>query len=166
MSEEKGTFESWTEEMTVAGSDLLSKLQEVLKDASVHRFRVVNNRTGEVVVDIPAAFGLGAAFLANIWAIIGAAVLYVADFQIVVEHRGPVSEDDAADVADEIIVHDEKPVEKAPPVEEVVVEDKPAPEKAAPAMAADQCQGTTKAGTQCKRKPTEGAAYCYAHQPA
>lgn len=202
MNEQKGKFETWTEELTVAGGDLYEKLQELMKDASVHRLRVINNRSGDVVFDIPVALGIGVALIANIWAVIGTAILYVADFQIVVERRVPVAEDDAAAesasdeaaepeadasaevvdtvddvmgddveadtsepeaVADETVEAAEEVAALAEPVEDDSASDAPVEEAA---VAVEQCQGTTKAGSQCKRKPSEGSAYCYTHQPA
>ena len=150
----KGTFETWTEEMTVAGGELVDTMKSLLQDASVHRLQVINNRTGDVVVDIPAALGLPAAIFLNIWLVLGALILYVADFNIVIERR--VEEDADDSVADKIVVHEEVAEE----AEEVVKE---AP--AATGAEIEQCQGTTKSGSQCKRKPMEGSAYCYAHQP-
>ena len=167
-NEEKGTFETWTEEVTVAGGDLYDTMKEMLKDASAYRMRVVNKRTEEVVFDIPVALGVGAALILQIWAVIGAAVLYVADFRIVVEHRQVVTDDIIIedDLANEIVIHDANDVvaetetepvaEAAAPVEELTVAD---------TADAERCQGFTKSGSQCKRKPMEGSAYCYAHKP-
>ena len=55
-NEEKGTFETWTEEVTVAGGDLYDTMKDMLKDASAYRMRVINKRTEEVVFDIPIIF--------------------------------------------------------------------------------------------------------------
>ena len=172
MSNNKGTFETWTEDMTVAGSELMETLKEMMNDASIHRMRVINNRTEKTVVDIPAAAAIPVALMLNVWALIGAAVLYAADFRVIVERLGahPDSAESAADnVAEEIVILDEEPEAEAPAEPDAgktatpIVEEVPVVEAVAEAV--EQCQGHTKAGAQCKRKPTEGSAYCYAHQP-
>ncbi len=101
MSEDnKGTFETWTEELTVAGNDLIDTLKELLADASVHRLQVVNNKNGKVVVDIPAVAGVPAAIFLNIWLLLGALILYVADFKIVIERRAPKADGSDSGAAD------------------------------------------------------------------
>ena len=273
------TVHQFTEEVEVAGRDVIGKVKELLQDASVHRIKVINKSHDEVVLDIPAVAGAGGALLLAPlapWLLLGVAAMYVMNFKIVVERRGEVAPDEVEVVdvvdesatdesddttsADEIIIEEmpaDAPVEAAEveevedaseepdveadmvevdevasdepeveivieksqpeavadasedaeaveiehiadrsaevaaeepePVVESVVEDvEPSAEIEMPVEAVeeieietiiedsaepavveelDRCQGMTKAGTQCKRKPMEGSAYCYAHQP-
>ncbi len=206
MSEDnkKGTFETWTEELSVAGNDLIDTLKELLNDASVHRLLVINKRTDKVVVDIPALYGVPAAIFLNIWMVLGALVLYATDFKVVIERRlstesdadgaGDKTAEDSAETtepqaepAQQSAAEPDAPVEpKSADKAEAKSEAKPEAKSDAPAAKEDKastkerekaadddkkidpthCQGMTKAGKQCKRKPMEGSAYCFAHQPS
>ena len=166
------TVTQFTEEMEVAGREVVSAIKRLLKDTTVHRIKVINDSHDEVVLDIPAAAGAGGAILfAGLapWMMLGVAALYVMNFRIVIERRveemvediDVTSADEELDVI-EIETPDE--VEIAPEIE-IVIEKAPADVEPV-VEAVEQCQGNTKAGAQCKRKPMEGSAYCYAHQPA
>ena len=215
----RDTVHQVTEEIQVAGREIISTLKTLLQDASVHRIRVFNSNTNELIVDIPAIAGAGGALLFAPLAplmLLGVVTLYLMDFTIVIERQSePIVEDidievesleSATPVVDEIIIEDDvvvsvvsdEPIEieivtessdeaeDAPTEIEIVAEVldeaadesteadepaeieiviEPAAEPAPAADEVDQCQGTTKSGSQCKRKPMEGSAYCYMHQP-
>ena len=251
----RNTVHQVTEEIQVAGRELISTLKTLLQDASVHRIRVFNTKTNELVVDIPAIAGAGGALLFAPLAplmLLGVVALYLMDFTIVIERQSePVVEhieieveslDSAAPAVDEIVVEGDvvvsvvtnepveieiiteasdeaddeptdveieivteasdaaddnpadieieiaaeasdeaddepadsvvesqdesagEPVEADEPAEiEIVIE--PAAEPTPAPDEVTQCQGITKSGSQCKRKPMEGSAYCYMHHP-
>ena len=185
-----------TEEMQVAGREIIGTVKMLLQDASIHRIRVFNSNTNELILDIPAIAGAGGALLFAPLAplmLIGIVALYLMDFTVVIERRSePIVEnieieveslESAAPVVDQIVVEDdvivsvvtEEPVEieiapeaddepaDEPAEIEIVIE--PIEEPASAVVEVTQCEGTTKSGSQCKRKPMEGSAYCYMHQP-
>ncbi len=163
----------FSEEMNVAGRDLKKTIEQLLNDATVDRFKIVNRATGKTLIDVPAVVGIPTLLLFNIWSIIGAAIMYVADYTIVIERNTESAETPEPVIvppppAEESPVEDEIQVGKTEDVVPEAVVD-PFAEVAAEVVAEpdfDQCQGTTKSGSQCKRSPMEGSAFCYAHQPA
>ncbi|MGB1252069.1 MAG: DUF4342 domain-containing protein [Candidatus Promineifilaceae bacterium] len=168
-----------TEEIEVAGREMVNVVKELMNDASVHRIKVLNSRTNEQILDVPAVAGAaGVLLLAPLmpFMLLSVAALYFMDFTIVIERRVEVvvedvdiqveetPEPESAEI--EIVIDKPINVELAPPELEIVIE--PVAEEADPdpiVLVAEQCQGITKSGAQCKRKPMEGSAYCYAHQP-
>lgn len=167
----------FSEEINVAGRDLKETVEKLLNDATVDRLKIVNRSTGKTLVNIPAVVGLPTLLLFHIWSLIGAAVMYMADYTIVIERNVPVAEaepvivtpppaaksaepephiEDEIRVGETVDVVPEKEIDD--PFEEVAAELVEEPDF-------DRCQGTTKSGSQCKRSPMEDSAFCYAHRP-
>lgn len=165
----------FSEELNVAGRDLKQTIHKLLNDATVDRLKIVNQSTGKTLIDIPAVVGIPTLLIFNIWSIIGAAVMYVADYTILVERHivdetaepvvtpPPVYDVDDSSVDDDIQVGETVDVVPEEDATDPFVE---LPVELAEEPNFDQCQGTTKAGKQCKRSPMEGSAFCHAHQPA
>ncbi len=77
-----------TEEITVAGSDLVDKVKALIQQGSVRRL-VVRRPTGESLVEIPLNVGLGVAglltLMAPVLAALGAMAALVAQFRIEIQ---------------------------------------------------------------------------------
>ena len=77
-----------TEEITVAGSDLVDKVKGLIQQGSVRRL-VVRRPTGESLLEIPLNVGLGVAgaltLMAPVLAALGAMAALVAQFRIEIE---------------------------------------------------------------------------------
>ena len=81
--EEKKDKDTWTEQFTVAGSEVVEQLKEIVRKGNVSRIKV---KKGEyLILDIPVTAGaVGAVFMPYITAI-GAAVAFVSKCTIEIE---------------------------------------------------------------------------------
>jgi hypothetical protein len=86
------------EEIAVAGSQLVDKVKELMREGSVRRL-IVRRASGEAMVEIPLAAGIGIAGLLTLMtpvlAALGAMAALIADFRVEIE-RDP---DQVADTA-------------------------------------------------------------------
>lgn len=80
MSEEK----VHTEEFSVSGEELLSKIKNLLKEGNIRRF-IIKNKEGKVVLEIPMTLGVVGALIAPQLAAIGAIAALVTEATVVVE---------------------------------------------------------------------------------
>lgn len=81
--EEKGRKDTWTEQIHVAGSEVVDKLKEIVKKGNINRIKV--KKGSDLILDIPITAGaVGAVFLPYITAI-GAAVAFVSKCTIEIE---------------------------------------------------------------------------------
>ena len=87
---ETSTSETTTEEFSVNSDNLISKVQELIRESNVRRI-LIKNPEGRVLLEIPLTAGLvggavGIAFFAPLVAIASVGML-VARFTLVVERR-------------------------------------------------------------------------------
>ncbi len=79
-----------TEEITVAGSDLVDKVKGLIQQGSVRRL-IVRRPSGEALVEIPLNVGLGVAglltLMAPVLAALGAMAALIAQFRIEIERE-------------------------------------------------------------------------------
>jgi hypothetical protein len=79
---------SLTEEIAVRGAELVERVKALMQDASVRRL-VVRRPTGEALIEIPLAAGLGVAgvltLMAPVLAAVGAMAALIADFRVQIE---------------------------------------------------------------------------------
>lgn len=74
---------SWTESMSVAGSDLIDKVREIVKKGNVTKIRI--KKDDKVIMDIPVTAGAISTILLPQLTLVGAAVALVANCTIEVE---------------------------------------------------------------------------------
>ena len=74
-----------TEEFKVSGSNLKTKLKEIIRKGTVRRV-VIKNAQGRTVLDIPLTAGILGAALLPFWAAVGGVAALASDYTIVVEH--------------------------------------------------------------------------------
>ncbi len=76
-----------TEEFTVSGEAVISKVKELIREGNVRRI-IVKNDEGRTLIEIPLTFGVVGTVLLPVWAALGAMAALVANFTIAVERRG------------------------------------------------------------------------------
>ncbi len=81
----EGESKSWTEQIEVAGGDLVDRIKELIEDASVSRV-TIRKEDGDVMMEVPVAVGGAAAgalvLFAPVIAAIGALAAVVAKVRI------------------------------------------------------------------------------------
>jgi len=75
-----------TEEFTVSGEAVISKVKELIREGNVRRI-IVKNDEGRTLIEIPLTFGVVGTVLLPVWAALGAMAALVANFTIAVERR-------------------------------------------------------------------------------
>lgn len=109
MSESKGK-RPWSEEIEVAGSKLVERVKEIVKEGNVRRL-VLRKGNGDVLLEVPMTAGVAVggliAMMAPIFAALGALAALIAEFKIEVirdgatEHDGMRVEGDSDSASDE-----------------------------------------------------------------
>lgn len=74
----------WTEELKVAGKDLLDTVMSLLHEAAVRRI-VIRNSQKRIMFEIPIVLGVAGIALAPLYAALGLVAALVADCSILVE---------------------------------------------------------------------------------
>lgn len=82
MVEEKTNQESFR----VRGSDILAKVEDVIKEGNARRI-IIKNETGETVMEFPVTAGVVGIVLAPVLAAVGALAALLTNATIVVEKR-------------------------------------------------------------------------------
>ena len=80
MSEEK----VHTEEFSVNGEDLLSKIKEIIHEGNIRRI-IIKKKGGDTVMEIPMTLGVVGALIAPQLAAVGAIAALVTEATVVVE---------------------------------------------------------------------------------
>ncbi len=75
-----------TEEFSVNGDEVVTKVKELVKEVDVRRI-IIKNEKGEVVVEFPVSIGLIGAIIAPMLAAVGAAAALLTKCTIVVERK-------------------------------------------------------------------------------
>ncbi len=84
---------SWTEEFTVAGSELVDAVKKLVRETTVRRI-VIRNEAKRINFEFPLALGVVGIALMPVWAAIAMIAALVTDCTIVVERveKQPVAE--------------------------------------------------------------------------
>lgn len=75
-----------TNEFKVKGSELLKKVEELIKEGSIRRI-IIKNDEGKTYIEIPLTIGVIGAVIAPILAAVGAIAALAANFTIEVVRR-------------------------------------------------------------------------------
>jgi hypothetical protein len=78
--------EEASEEYTVCGEDLLSRVKELVREGNVRRI-TIRSEEGNTLIEIPLAIGVVGAMLLPVWAAVGAIAALVTNCTIAVERR-------------------------------------------------------------------------------
>jgi CBS domain-containing protein len=73
-----------TDEFTVSGESLLSKIREIIHEGNIRRI-TIKNEDGLSLIEIPLTLGVIGAVLLPVWAAIGAIAALAVNFRISVE---------------------------------------------------------------------------------
>jgi Domain of unknown function (DUF4342) len=84
MTEEKAKGQSVYEEFKVTGSELLTKIKELIHQSNIRRI-ILKNEEGKTLIEIPLTLGLVGAALAPVLAAVGAVAALVAKMTLIVE---------------------------------------------------------------------------------
>lgn len=84
-SEEKTTGPQYrTEEFTVTGDAVVSKIKELIQEGNIRRI-TLKNEEGKTLIEIPLIVGAAAAILLPVWAAVGAIAALAANLTVVIE---------------------------------------------------------------------------------
>lgn len=97
------TSRKWTEEITVAGSDLMDTLGKLLKEATVRKI-TVRSQSGKTLFEIPLALGALGVLIIGPWTAAALVAAWLAKVSILIE-RAPVAEVTTAPDAAAVIEH-------------------------------------------------------------
>lgn len=78
----------YTEEFTVSGDAVVSKIKELLHEGNIRRL-TIKNEEGRTLIEIPLTIGVIGTVLLPVWAAIGAIAALAARLTISVERSGP-----------------------------------------------------------------------------
>lgn len=92
---------TWTEELEVAGSQLVAKVRELVEESSVRRI-IIRKPDGQELIEIPLAAGIAVSaasvFFLPVLAAIGAMAALVAEFKVEIVRTDEESSVEDADV--------------------------------------------------------------------
>lgn len=74
----------YTEEFTVSGDAVVSKLKELLREGNIRRI-IIKNEEGRTLIEVPLTIGVIGTVLLPVWAAIGAIAALAARLTISVE---------------------------------------------------------------------------------
>lgn len=183
-----------TEQISVAGNELIKTIQSLLREATVRKI-TVQDKNGRTLVEFPLYAGVIGAFFAGSWTVLALIAAWFAEVSILIERDK--GEDDTAGAVGEAVSRAADGVSTAMSsvgaglgsaiggaahaagdwarrAADSLESRMAAGEEAAEAIiegledaAAEpqQCLAITKSGAQCKRKAVAGSDYCSVHQP-
>lgn len=79
--------QNFTEEFTVSGDAVVSKIKELLHEGNIRRISI-KNEEGRTLIEIPLTLGVIGSILLPVWAAIGAIAALAARLTISVERSG------------------------------------------------------------------------------
>ncbi len=85
----------YTEEFTVSGEAVISKIKELVREGNVRRI-TIKGEDGRTLIEIPLTIGVIGTILLPVWAAIGAIAALAAKLTITVERRGEEPEPEPA----------------------------------------------------------------------
>ena len=74
----------WTEELKVAGDNLVATIKELVHEGNVNRI-IIKNEEGKTLIEVPFTIGVVGVLVAPVWAALGALAALAANFTIVVQ---------------------------------------------------------------------------------
>jgi hypothetical protein len=74
----------WTEELKVAGDNLVATIKELIREGNVNHI-IIKNEEGKTLIEVPLTLGVVGVLVAPVWAAIGALAALAANFTIVVQ---------------------------------------------------------------------------------
>lgn len=80
----------WTEEISVAGEELVAKVRDLLREGAVRKI-TVKNEQGKTVVALPLYAGVAGVAIAGPWTALALVAAWVARFSILVEREKAVA---------------------------------------------------------------------------
>ncbi len=80
----------YSEEFTVSGDAVVSKIKELLHEGNIRRISI-KNEDGKTLIEIPLTLGVIGSILLPVWAAIGAIAALAARLTITVERSGPAN---------------------------------------------------------------------------
>lgn len=78
---------TWTEEVSVAGDQVLGKVQELLREAAVRKITVLDE-SGKKLISIPMYAGAAGILVLGPWSVLALVGAWVAKFSILIEREG------------------------------------------------------------------------------
>lgn len=183
-----------TEQMSVAGSELIKTIQSLLREAAVRKI-TVQDKNGRTLVEFPLYAGVIGAFFVGSWTVLALIAAWFAEVSILIERD--VASDGEPSAAAEAVERAAGSVSSAASnlgatigsaigsaahaagemarraadsLEGRMADGEKAAEaiiQAAEEAAAEpaRCIATTKSGTRCKRTALAGSEYCSTHKP-
>jgi hypothetical protein len=133
---QNGRKNRWSEELSVAGDQLVKTVQSLLREAVV-RTITVKDRNGRTLIEIPLYAGAAGVLFLGWWSALLLIAAWFTEVSILIEREEETAE--AASTREQ---------------------------RAEPASETRRCQAITKAGTQCKRTALSGSDFCAIHQPS
>lgn len=89
--EPKQTEKHWSEEIVVAGSDLVERIKSIAREGNVRRV-IIRKPSGETLLEIPLTAGVvtggGLILLAPVIAALGALAALLAEVKVEIVHSG------------------------------------------------------------------------------
>lgn len=88
---------TWSEEIEIAGSQLVERVKDLLEESSVRRL-IIRRPNGEVLLEVPLAAGAAVGGVLTVFApllaAIGAMAALVAQFKVEIVRDAPVEKDE------------------------------------------------------------------------
>lgn len=81
----KEKAQQWTEEISVAGGELMSTLSRLAREATVRKI-TVKNPAGKTVLNIPLAVGAAGVVVLGPWSVLGLVAAWLGRYSIIIEH--------------------------------------------------------------------------------
>ena len=88
MSEQRNNSKQYTEEFTVSGDAVVTKIKELLHEGNIRRI-TIKNEEGRTLIEVPLTIGVIGSLLLPVWAAIGAIAALAARLTISVERSTP-----------------------------------------------------------------------------
>lgn len=100
MSEQGNSNRQYSEEFTVSGDAVVTKIKELLHEGNIRRISI-KNEEGRTLIEVPLTIGVIGSLLLPVWAAIGAIAALAARLTISVERSVPPQPDSEPEPAGE-----------------------------------------------------------------
>ena len=84
---------AWEEHLHVDSDQLVSKVQELIKEATVRKI-TIKDETGKTMLTIPMYAGLASLLVFGPWNAVALLAAWVAKFSIIIEREAPAEEEE------------------------------------------------------------------------
>lgn len=96
--------QAWQEELSVAGDEVLGKVQELLREAAVRKI-TVKDAKGKTILSLPLYAGVAGALVAGPWTALALVGAWLGNFSILIEYEA-LQEDEEVETAVAMASHD------------------------------------------------------------